>query len=73
MTQSGHDTPEKMQKWIGKIEEINKWLFEECWPQEGKERNLEAEWLVGQEKGLDFRRGTLWYGGGETIRLGKGF
>jgi hypothetical protein len=28
---------------------------------------------VGQEKGLDCRQGTLWYGGGETIRIGKGF
>ncbi|KAH8685876.1 RNA ligase/cyclic nucleotide phosphodiesterase [Tricladium varicosporioides] len=73
LTQNDHDTPEKMQNWMGKIDGINKWLFEEYWPQEGKERNLEAEWLVGQEKGLDFRRGTLWYGGGETIRLGKGF
>ena len=32
-----------------------------------------SEWIVGQEKGLDFRKGTLWYGGGETVYLGKGF
>lgn len=31
-----------------------------------------GEWIVGEEKGLDFRKGTLWYGGGETIYLGKG-
>jgi hypothetical protein len=28
---------------------------------------------VGEERGLDFRKGTLWYGGGETVRLGVGF
>jgi hypothetical protein len=29
---------------------------------------------VGEEKGLEFRKGALWYGaGGETVLLGKGF
>ncbi|KAK5940879.1 hypothetical protein PMZ80_007296 [Knufia obscura] len=31
-----------------------------------------GEWIVGEEKGLDFRKGTLWYGGGETIYFGRG-
>jgi len=31
-----------------------------------------GEWTVGEESGLDFRKGTLWYGGGETIYLGRG-
>jgi hypothetical protein len=34
---------------------------------------LKAEWLVGDGKGLDCREGALWYGGGQTVRLGKGF
>ncbi|KAI1612135.1 RNA ligase/cyclic nucleotide phosphodiesterase [Exophiala viscosa] len=60
--------------WINEIEMINKWLEAEFWPQE--EGNLikpGGEWLVGEEKGLDFRHGKLWYGGGETIYLGEGF
>lgn len=48
---------------------------------EGLERiNAELEanhstrgWIVGEENGLDCRRGTLWYGGGQTEYLGKGF
>ena len=32
-----------------------------------------GEWVVGEGKGLDLRKGVLWYGGGETVRLGKGF
>lgn len=32
-----------------------------------------GEWAVGQEKGLDVRVGTLWYGGGRTIASGEGF
>jgi hypothetical protein len=73
LVQSDHDTPEKMEKFIGLIEEINGWLEETFWPKEGKGRNLNGEWIVGQEKGLDFREGVLWYGGGNTVRLGKGF
>jgi hypothetical protein len=73
LTQDDHNTPEKMINWIKKIEEINAWLEEEYWPKEGEKRKEEGEWVVGQEKGLDFRGGTLWYGGGNTIRIGKGF
>ncbi|KAL2073767.1 hypothetical protein VTL71DRAFT_11093 [Oculimacula yallundae] len=72
LTQEDHATPEKMVKFIELIEEINAWLEKEFWPT-GDKRNLEGEWIVGQEKGLDFRMGTLWYGGGKTVRLGKGF
>jgi hypothetical protein len=64
--QADHDSREKRERWMSKIEEINGWLEREFWG-EG------FEWVVGTEKGLDFRKGTLWYGGGETVRLGKGF
>lgn len=73
LTQEDHDTPEKRRAWIKLIEEVNVWLKEEFWPREGGERNENGEWVVGQEKGLDCRRGQLWYGGGETVVLGKGF
>ena len=33
---------------------------------------LSGQWVVGEGNGLDFRRGALWYGGGETVYLGKG-
>lgn len=73
LTQDDHDTPEKMANWIKKIEELNIWLEDEYWPKENGQRREDGEWIVGQEKGLDYREGTLWYGGGNTIRLGKGF
>ena len=51
------------------IEEVNKWLENEYWTKEGR-----IEWVVGEEKGLEFRKGPLWYGaGGETVTLGQGF
>lgn len=64
-----------MRAWIEKIEGLNAWLEEEWWPKEGDGggRDEGKEWLVGMEKGLDCREGTLWYGGGETVRLGRGF
>ena len=65
---------EKMQRWIETIEQINTSLEQHYWPEAGTE-GIEAggEWIVGQEKGLDCRYGSLWYGGGTTFRLGRGF
>jgi hypothetical protein len=62
-------------RWISEIELINKWLEAEFWPEgHGHEKIIPGgEWVVGEEKGLDFRKGQLWYGGGETIYLGQEF
>jgi len=73
LVQEDHDTVEKMEGFLRGIEEINGWLEKEFWPREGGERNESGEWVVGQEKGLDCREGRLWYGGGRTVRIGKGF
>lgn len=63
----------KVEKMVATIEEINEWLQQEYWPSEGAVKEG-GEWLVGQERGLTCRKGTLWYGeGGETIHQGKGF
>jgi hypothetical protein len=55
---------ERMKEWMDEIEKINVWLRNEM---------KHVSWEVGEEKGLDCRRGRLWYGGGETIGLGEGF
>lgn len=73
LTQEDHDTPEKMKNFVKKLEDINVWLKEKYWPEVSGERKKDGEWVVGQEKGLDFRQGALWYGGGVTVRLGRGF
>ncbi|OWO92748.1 hypothetical protein B2J93_6778 [Marssonina coronariae] len=72
LTQEDHDSPERMIRFIELIEETNAWLKKEFWPV-GRERRPEGEWIVGQERGLDYRKGALWYGGGSTVRIGKGF
>ncbi|KAF9882303.1 hypothetical protein CkaCkLH20_00339 [Colletotrichum karsti] len=66
-----HATPEARRRWVEAIDEINAWLEKEVWDREGGEWC--GEWLVGQERGLDARNGTLWYGGGRTIKVGEGF
>ncbi|KAF5025247.1 hypothetical protein F66182_2713 [Fusarium sp. NRRL 66182] len=66
-----HDTPEKRASWVKTIDETNEWLEKEVWDNPGSE--FIGEWLVGQERGLDARNGTLWYGGGKTIMMGEGF
>lgn len=66
-------SPEKMQEWVHTIEEINAWLQEEYWPEAGQAIAAGGQWIIGQEQGLDCRKGRLWYGCGETVRLGQGF
>ncbi|EMC95653.1 hypothetical protein BAUCODRAFT_498260 [Baudoinia panamericana UAMH 10762] len=63
----------KVQELLGVIESINSWLHAEYWPSEDGSDDAFA-WIVGEEKGLDYRKGALWYGGGgETVHLGRGF
>lgn len=56
---------------VGKLEEINADLRSKYWSADGL--TSEGSWTVGEEKGLDYRRGTLWYGGGHSHHVGKGF
>jgi hypothetical protein len=74
----GRMDSDKVRRWVEVLEGMNEWLQNEYWPGENPDRGEEGikkggEWIVGQEKGLDHRRGTLWYGGGETVMLGRGF
>ncbi|KAI0892195.1 RNA ligase/cyclic nucleotide phosphodiesterase [Annulohypoxylon nitens] len=71
LTDEDHATPELRRKWVDAIDEMNAWLETEVWDKPGAE--LVGEWVVGQEKGLDIRVGTLWYGGGRTVQMGEGF
>ena len=59
--------PEKVVKLVRKMEEINVELESQCWPTSA------GIWTVGEQKGLDCRKGTVWYGGGQTEHLGRGF
>ena len=70
---SSEPDPHKLERWIKAIEHINSWLRNEYWPASSGIIGTGGEWIVGKERGLDCRKGTLWYGGGETVRLGKGF
>lgn len=69
---NGAIEPEKVKMLVDKINELNAWLKEDFWPVDDSIKPG-GEWLLGQEKGLDFRKGQLWYGGGETVHLGRGF
>lgn len=67
VTAANHETGgsvdrEKMRKWMERVWEINEEIS-----------NWEGEWVVGEERGVDCRRGRLWYGGGETVVQAEGF
>lgn len=71
LTQEDHATPERRERWTRTIEEINGWLEREVWDTAGED--FVGEWIVGQERGLDARCGSLWYGGGRSLMMGEGF
>lgn len=65
---------QKVEEWVDTLEKLNEWLRQEFWPtSEHDTVRPGAQWIVGKEIGLDHRKGTLWYGGGETVCRGKGF
>lgn len=77
----------KVKRMVDRLEALNEWLEREHWSSsaeshaselgpeitEKRKKKAGSEWIVGEGKGLDFRKGTLWYGGGETVCLGEGF
>ncbi|KAL2178234.1 RNA ligase/cyclic nucleotide phosphodiesterase [Thermothelomyces heterothallicus CBS 202.75] len=71
LTQDDHETREQRERWVRTIDDINKWLENEVW--DVKDGEFLGEWIVGQERGLEARCGTVWYGGGRTLLMGEGF
>lgn len=69
--QENHMTPEQREQWVKTIDEVNLWLEKEVWDR--TDGDFVGEWIVGHERGLDARAGTLWYGGGRSIMMGEGF
>ena len=57
----------KVARLVEKLDEVNTNLKLQYWLKEA------GTWTVGEEKGLVCRRGTVWYGGGETQHSGRGF
>ena len=62
---------EKIQGLVRELEEINTELRAKYWSEDIL--TSEGSWTVGEEKGLVYRKGTLWYGGGHSHHEGKGF
>ncbi|OJJ47910.1 hypothetical protein ASPZODRAFT_63441 [Penicilliopsis zonata CBS 506.65] len=79
ITQNGFTTEDnqvdhsKVKLVIEKINDLNRKLQEEYWPQADGSIPAGGEWKLGQERGLVIRRGRLWYGGGEDVQVGEGF
>ena len=65
-------SPQRLELWLKRIENVNQWLEETYWTDSDDNIPSGGEWIVGSEKGLECCIGTLWYGDGITVRLGKG-
>lgn len=61
----------KVQQLVAVINETNVWLKQNYWP-DARSNGHALQWIVGEERGLTYRKGTLWYGGGETVCQGRG-
>ncbi|RDW58774.1 hypothetical protein BP6252_13250 [Coleophoma cylindrospora] len=51
--------------WINKIESLNQQLKDDFYTGD------RGEWVIGAEVGVEVRKGTLWYGGGESVAIGE--
>lgn len=57
---------ESLEAWIQKIKSINQWLKDEYWPKE-EQGKTGVRWIVGAERGIEVRKGRLWYGDGKPV------
>ena len=53
------------------FERINRWLEDEYTQQDDGNFPNGGMWVVGEEKKLECRKGTIWYGGGENVLQGQ--
>ena len=60
-----------MSSWVSAIQQMNELLAEKYWPREGISPEA-GTWIVGAQKDLEIRKGTLWYGGGQSLNAGPG-
>ena len=61
----------KVERLVRNLEEINLELRARTWVEDSL--TSAGSWTVGEEKGLVYRKGTLWYGGGDSHYEGNGF
>jgi len=67
-SQSDLQSRESLEAWVRKIESINQWLKEDYWPKEIQgELSPGLRWIVGAGRGVELRKGRLWYGDGKPV------
>lgn len=68
----GHDEVDhlRVREFVDRVDSINSWLQTEFWPRSDGTVPLGGEWIIGNEKGLECRKGRIWYGGGEDVLAG---
>ena len=64
--------PGAMAQYVAELEAINRWLQAEYWPVAGEDLSKHAgQWQIGEGKGLHLVGGRVWYGTGNTVRMGR--
>ena len=59
---------ESLGTWVQKIQSINHWLKDEYWPNGDRGKfSPGLRWIVGAGRGIEVRKGRLWYGDGQPV------
>lgn len=59
-----------LKAWVQKIHSINQGLKEDYWAKSGRSGpNPSLNWMVGSGRGIEVRKGRLWYGDGKPLEF----
>jgi hypothetical protein len=66
-TAQGQVDPARVLELVDCVDDINRWLEREYWPQKDGSVPAAGQWIIGHDSRLECRIGPVWYGGGRDL------